>query len=281
MKADDILKDAEVIPRQEAIKKLRERNLPITLFGETDKDAYIRLRKHEVDQPDLAVGWKNDFHAAQQKAQEEVLDEIVKGTYGRNEKSDEMYLDPTEELWEDIKKRAVNIGIHDDPAMDCKVVHDFFLFILSRWNNDLNNRTLEEKMHPIGKLQTSKHRQTVEYMKPLLNNLKKNSVNNDIRCHLVNITRLVLLEHDYIQANNAYMELSIGNAPWPVGVTRSGIHQRPGSSKAYVKNIAHILNDEVQRKYIHAVKRIVTRCQEYYPADPSKCVEYVKRPDSP
>ena len=51
------------------------------------------------------------------------------------------------------------------------------------------------------------------------------------------------------------MQMSIGNAPWPVGVTRSGIHQRPGSSKAYVSNIAHVLNDETQRRYIHAVKR--------------------------
>lgn len=46
------------------------------------------------------------------------------------------------------------------------------------------------------------------------------------------------------------MEMAIGNAPWPVGVTRSGIHQRPGSAKAYVSNIAHVLNDETQRKYI-------------------------------
>lgn len=44
--------------------------------------------------------------------------------------------------------------------------------------------------------------------------------------------------------------MAIGNAPWPVGVTRSGIHQRPGSAKSYVANIAHVLNDETQRKYI-------------------------------
>lgn len=71
--------------------------------------------------------------------------------------------------------------------------------------------------------------------------------------------------------------MAIGNAPWPVGVTRSGIHQRPGSAKAYVSNVAHVLNDETQRKYIHSVKRIITKCQDYYATDPSKCVEYVKK----
>jgi len=78
------------------------------------------------------------------------------------------------------------------------------------------------------------------------------------------------------RANNAYMQMAIGNAPWPVGVTRSGIHQRPGSAKAYVANVAHVLNDETQRKYIHAIKRLMSKCQEYFPTDPSKCVEYVK-----
>jgi pre-mRNA-splicing factor 18 len=67
---------------------------------------------------------------------------------------------------------------------------------------------------------------------------------------LVTICKLIIIERDYIKANNAYMEMAIGNAPWPVGVTRSGIHQRPGSAKSYVANIAHVLNDETQRKYI-------------------------------
>lgn len=70
--------------------------------------------------------------------------------------------------------------------------------------------------------------------------------------------------------------MAIGNAPWPIGVTRSGVHQRPGSAKAYVSNIAHVLNDETQRKYIHGIKRIITKCQDYYATDPSRCVEYVK-----
>ncbi len=40
------------------------------------------------------------------------------------------------------------------------------------------------------------------------------------------------------------MEMAIGNAPWPVGVTRSGIHDRPNCAKVYSSAIAHVLNDE-------------------------------------
>ena len=35
-----------------------------------------------------------------------------------------------------------------------------------------------------------------------------------------------------------------------------------------------MLNDETQRKYIQAVKRLISKCQKYFPTDPSRCVEY-------
>ena len=43
------------------------------------------------------------------------------------------------------------------------------------------------------------------------------------------------------------------------------------------KNVAHVLNDETQRKYIQGLKRLITKAQEYYPTDPSKSVDYVKK----
>ena len=46
------------------------------------------------------------------------------------------------------------------------------------------------------------------------------------------------------------MEMAIGNAPWPIGVTNAGIHARPARESIFSKQIAHVLNDETQRKYI-------------------------------
>jgi len=37
-----------------------------------------------------------------------------------------------------------------------------------------------------------------------------------------------------------------------------------------MKQVAHILNDETQRKYIQAVKRLMSYAQLKYPNDPSK-----------
>ncbi|CDW52252.1 Pre mRNA splicing factor 18 [Trichuris trichiura] len=138
-----------------------------------------------------------------------------------------------------------------------------FQFLLRMWALELNDRSEEVKRSAKGRRASAIHKQTREYC-----------ISGDILEHLVNIASC-LLQKDYIQANNHYMQMAIGNAPWPVGVTASGIHKRPGSEKLYVRNVAHVLNDEVQRKYIQALKRLMSRCQSLYPTDPSKSVEYV------
>jgi pre-mRNA-splicing factor 18 len=87
------------------------------------------------------------------------------------------------------------------------------------------------------------------YLKPLLKLLKKNSLSDDIRDSLSNMVKYIM-HKDYILANEKYMEMAIGNAPWPIGVTNAGIHARPGRERIYSKHVAHALNDESQRRWI-------------------------------
>lgn len=47
-------------PRADVVKKLRERNQPIRLFGESDLDSCRRLRILETTEPELK-GQRNDF----------------------------------------------------------------------------------------------------------------------------------------------------------------------------------------------------------------------------
>lgn len=79
---------------------------------------------------------------------------------------------------------------------------------------------------------------------------------------------------EYVKANDAYLRLSIGNAAWPIGVTmvrylchpfcciaasfaQVGIHDRSAREKIGGHSVAHVLNDEVSRKYIQSLKRCV------------------------
>lgn len=60
----------------------------------------------------------------------------------------------------------------------------------------------------------------------------------------------MILQREYLKAYDAYLRLAIGNAAWPIGVTNVGIHSRTGREKIFSQKIAHVLNDETQRKFI-------------------------------
>lgn len=82
------------------------------------------------------------------------------------------------------------------------------------------------------------------------------------------------IKRDYLAAMDHYIKLAIGNAPWPIGVTMVGIHERSAREKIYTNSVAHIMNDETTRKYLQSVKRLMTFCQRRYPTMPSKAVEF-------
>lgn len=47
--------------QKQVIRRLRDRNEPIRLFGESDYEAFQRLRKLEIMAPDINKGLRNDF----------------------------------------------------------------------------------------------------------------------------------------------------------------------------------------------------------------------------
>lgn len=50
-----------------------------------------------------------------------------------------------------------------------------------------------------------------------------------------------LISNLILQANDSYLQMAIGNAPWPIGVTMVGIHARTGREKIFAQNVARIL----------------------------------------
>ena len=59
-------------------------------------------------------------------------------------------------------------------------------------------------------------------------------------------------------------------------MTSVGIHERSSREKiSHVMNgAAHIMNDEATRKYLQAIKRLLTFAQRAYPTDPSRCIDF-------
>ncbi|XP_056653310.1 pre-mRNA-splicing factor 18-like isoform X4 [Monodelphis domestica] len=196
------------LSRPQVLRQFRERGEPVRLFGETDYDAFLRLRKIEILTPEVNKGLRNDLKAALDKIDQQDLDEMASGQEpGENDTRNDLKVHEENITFEELEALGKSLGKGDD----------------------------QEDMDIITKF---------------------------------------LLQREYVKANDAYLQMAIGSAPWPIGVTMVGIHARTGREKIFSKHVAHVLNDETQRKYIQGLKRLMTICQKHFSTDPSKCVEY-------
>ncbi|CAG9769555.1 unnamed protein product [Ceutorhynchus assimilis] len=261
-----------ILPRQEVINKLRDRGEPILLFGESETDACKRLRKCELLEPEINRGFRNDLQEAMEQVDQEYLNEFLKSKSSENGSKTKSHSHEPKVSYEEICVMAKKMGRGNREHDMTTIVH-FIQLILLKWDEQLKYRSQDDKMATKGKLQGATYTQTQEYLKPLLRKLKSFTLPEDISDSLTEIV-VHLLNRNYLKASDAYLQMAIGNAPWPIGVTMVGIHARTGREKIFSKNVAHVMNDETQRKYIQALKRLMTKCQEYYPTDPSRCVEY-------
>ena len=64
------------------------------------------------------------------------------------------------------------------------------------------------------------------------------------------------LIREYIQANDRYIELSIGNAPWPMGEAMLGIKVRRN-----IEKLTYVLDSEMTRKWMQGIKRLMSISQ--------------------
>lgn len=68
------------------------------------------------------------------------------------------------------------------------------------------------------------------------------------------------------------LELSpnVGFRAWPIGVTMVGIHERSAREKLHENRKeggAHIMSDEVTRKFLQSIKRCLSFCQTRWPPE--------------
>jgi len=264
------------VSKADLYKRLRERGEPIKLFGESHEEACHRLRLVEMMAKEENKGLRNDFKAAMDRLDQAYIDQLTSesgsGSDQKSSKAHDVKIDENVLPLDDIFEMAEKIR-QGDMQLDSKVVYEYLRHMGYLWGSDLNDRDPKIKMELEGKLKSARYEQTMAYLKPLLRKLKGVSLSSDILGHLGEIVRHCIAR-DYVKASDQYLQMAIGNAPWPIGVTNPGIHARTGREKISTSLVAHVLNDETQRKYIQGLKRIMTYCQKKFPADPSKSVEY-------
>lgn len=141
--------------------------------------------------------------------------------------------------------------------------------LLNRWAAELAALPESDRRTYKVRAEYATCEQTVEHLRPLLRQLRKRTVARNILRALEEIFDHVAAR-EYVRANDRYLRLAIGNAPWPMGATMVGIHARSAREKIGEGKVAHVMNDEDTRKYITAIKRLVTLAQKYNPTVPSK-----------
>jgi len=282
------------LPRHEVVRRLRVLREPVTLFGEDDDARLARFKLilksgviDDIDDIDMTEGQTNDFlrdMIEMRKRQKSGRDTYAKGRGKRVGGGDGGDGGPAGDSADDGDGK----GSGDDAEADkdskrmrtkfeelCNEdkILVFFKKLLNEWNQELDEMSELEKRTAKGKSMVATFKQCARYLSPLFEFCRKKVLPDDIRQALLVIVECCM-KRDYLAAMDQYIKLAIGNAPWPIGVTMVGIHERSAREKIYTNSVAHIMNDETTRKYLQSIKRLMTLCQRRYPALPSKSVEF-------
>ncbi|KAK0556697.1 hypothetical protein OC846_001016 [Tilletia horrida] len=290
------------ISPEEAIRRLRAKGHPIRLFGESDKDRRLRLRALELLEErggGSSTAGQNDFMRALAKAGQDhrqreqdaaamaappatskaALASPAGGRAATPQPDNpdgppEPSADPSSSsasAASGAKKEGIGMDqvldlnlVKSDPNKLYPIIYHTLKGLLKDWAQALADRPEHVRMSTQGKLAAATQVQASEYLQPLFKLLRKRSLAPDVLARLSEIVHYVQ-KREYRHANDSYLQLSIGNAPWPIGVTMVGIHERSGREKIFSSNVAHVLNDEVSRKYIQSLKRLMTFAQTKYP----------------
>ncbi|KAJ3037432.1 mRNA splicing protein prp18 [Rhizophlyctis rosea] len=275
--ANDVIEDEDEfnIPNDEVVRRFRARDQPIRLFGETDRQRIRRLRKLESTE-ERTEGQRNDFRAAMQATDKGLALENLIRKHSREEGDDSTPADDNNQYTKKSSKKDTTSEVdttlisldllQKDPEKVRSLIAVYFKRVLREWERSLTARPDEVKRSTQGKLAAATQAQSAEYLKPFFKQLKRGQIAEDVVARIAEICQF-MQQREYLQANDAYLRMSIGNAPWPIGVTMVGIHERSAREKIFASQVAHVLNDEAQRKWIQTIKRMMTFAQTRWPPD--------------
>lgn len=129
----------------------------------------------------------------------------------------------------------------DDPS---ELVYKFFRRLLVEWLQAVTKGEATARLPrstPAEAEAAARQRrlleQAAEFVRPLLHKAKYQLLDKDILEHVRKMVDKAL-QRRFREAGVHYMELAIGNSPWPIGVGSFGIHERPSRTQIRSENIS-------------------------------------------
>ena len=272
-------------------RKLRQLGLVIRYFGEGNTVRLERLKKaleqqsktleglSELEEFRLGKGHgiRNPFLAQNKKLKQDQRQDQqqISGLGIGDERSSEKARSLEREKLTSDKEKAKDDKekeSEEDKSDPPKIIYKYLKGLLKEWERELAERPESITRSVAGRNESKTFKQCKDYIRPLFKLLKNRKLEDGLQFHLLKIVNFAK-EGEFVKAHDSYMDMAIGRAAWPIGVTMVGIHARSGRAKIESSNVAHVMNSELQRKYLTSVKRLLTFDQKRRTdVDPSKKV---------
>jgi pre-mRNA-splicing factor 18 len=246
--------DVESLTSEEVMQRLRALGLPIQMFGETPTHRKTRLKEALENQKNVMAGLSEmeEFRLGSGHG--------IRNTFLEREKKGNDVAQDDEKV---ARKQEKEDDGHDNDDDDdpVKRIYRFFKGLLRQWEDDLAARPEAVKRTAAGRNETKTLKQCKDYIRPLFKLCKTRRLDPSLMSHILKIVEFCQAG-EFVKANDAYIDIAIGRAAWPIGVTQVGIHARTGRAKIESANVAHVMNSELQRKYLTSVKRLMAYYQK-------------------
>eukprot|EP01056_Protomagalhaensia_sp_Gyna25_P005016 Protomagalhaensia_sp_Gyna_25__5015@NODE_555_length_3134_cov_94_974152_g431_i0_p2_GENE_NODE_555_length_3134_cov_94_974152_g431_i0NODE_555_length_3134_cov_94_974152_g431_i0_p2_ORF_typecomplete_len293_score55_84Prp18/PF02840_15/5_8e03Prp18/PF02840_15/2_3e34PRP4/PF08799_11/0_00048PRP4/PF08799_11/1_2e04Autoind_bind/PF03472_15/0_03DUF1451/PF07295_11/1_2e03DUF1451/PF07295_11/0_079DUF1133/PF06576_11/0_11_NODE_555_length_3134_cov_94_974152_g431_i022213099 len=198
----------------EVESELRAHGQPKRLFGETLPEQFERLLQAEKTADQAAIVRESHRNSGS----------------GDWDEDEALFLDSP-------RSRGVEYGELGDIPHDLDDSAKIKVFIqtcLKKWGREIDNSTDKETLEWRRLRQT--FTQTKQHLKPLLKRIKAGRLEEEVSSKVAQIIDFCI-DKEYVRAHDKYIELAIGNAAWPMGVTMVGIHERVGRSKIFSSEV--------------------------------------------
>lgn len=252
-------------------RRLRALHQPARFFAEDELERKQRLAKAEAN-----VSLTDDAAGTGQRREKS---SATTGTVSTEDSSKSSAVinaaDRFKAAAERLKKGHKKI--HNKQPED--EISEYFAGVMDEWENEVESASDDWKF---GSLEGTRMRSTIQasrkQLNPLLTKLHNRELSEDLVRGLYIIMRS-MKSRNYRNAGDMYIRLSIGNQPWPIGITKVGIHERSARDKLQENKVsnqtnANVMADEQTRKYLQCIKRLITFAQRRRPTEPSHALDF-------
>ena len=232
--------------------------------GEADlPDDQLLAKLRELEEPAILFG---ETHGARLRRYRNLTDQVLAPKLSQGPIPTTLALVPETEML--IPPRAPPRSERAAHTFLYRQLASYFTMVLREWDVALSRRDGAVKESYAGRAAYTAMTEARANMVPLFRKFEAESLEWSVLEAVVEIVRCAQ-ERRYVDANDGYLRLSIGKAAWPIGVTMVGIHERSAREKLHQsdKNQAHIMSDEVTRKFLQSIKRCLSFAQTRWPPD--------------